>query len=243
MHKYIFFLWIFAAYASNPVEAILTDIEGTTTSISFVHDVLFPYAKKNVRNYLLIHQNDPAVAQIIDEVAQIGQLPNSDLPGVTETLLTWMEQDKKITPLKTLQGMMWKTGYSQGDFQGHVYEDAFQELSRWKEQGLALYVYSSGSVPAQKLLFSHSTYGDLTPLFSGYFDTKVGGKRETASYRNIAEQLNLAPGKILFLSDTIEELNAASEAGMQTVLIVREGTTAPLNCPYSTAPNFLQLFH
>jgi len=154
-----------------------------------------------------------------------------------------MNQDKKITPLKTLQGMMWKTGYDQGDFQGHVYEDAFQELKHWEEQGLALYVYSSGSVPAQKLLFSHSTYGDLTPLFSGYFDTKVGGKKESDSYRKIAEQLELAPEKILFLSDTIEELDAAQEAGMQTILILREGTTAPVNCPHSSAPNFLHIFN
>lgn len=243
MWKYIFSLWIFAAYASDPVEAILTDIEGTTTSISFVHDVLFPYAKEHVRDYLVMHHNEPAVTQIIDEVAQIAQIPNADLPGVTQTLLTWMEQDKKITPLKTLQGMMWKTGYDQGDFQGHVYGDAFQELKRWKEQGLALYVYSSGSVSAQKLLFSHSTYGDLTPLFSGYFDTKVGGKRETDSYCKIAEQLGLAPEKILFLSDTMEELNAASKAGMQTFLILREGTTAPVNCPHPSAPNFLQIFN
>jgi enolase-phosphatase E1 len=241
MWKYVFSFWIFAVYASDPVEVVLTDIEGTTTSISFVHDILFPYAKENVRDYLLIHHNEPAVAQIIDEVMQMAKISNTDLPQVTQTLLTWMEQDKKITPLKTLQGMMWKTGYERNDFQGHVYEDAFLELKRWKEQGLALYVYSSGSVTAQKLLFSHSTYGDLTPLFSGYFDTTVGGKRERDSYHKIAEQLQLAPGKILFLSDTIEELNAASEAGMQTFLILREGTTAPVNCPHPSAPNFLQI--
>src|SRR3990167_7309294 len=154
-------LWIFAIYASDPVEAILTDIEGTTTSISFVHDILFPYAKEHVQAYLVMYHNEPVVAQIINEVARMAQISNGDLPGVTQTLLTWMEQDKKITPLKTLQGMMWKTGYERNDFQGHVYGDAFQELKRWKEQGLALYVYSSGSVSAQKLLFSHSTYGDL----------------------------------------------------------------------------------
>jgi enolase-phosphatase E1 len=243
MWKYIFSLWIFAAYASDPIQAILTDIEGTTTSIAFVHDVLFPYAKENVQVYLATHQKDPKVAQVIDEIAQIAGVANTDLSGVTQTLLTWMEQDKKITPLKTLQGMMWKTGYDQGDFQGHVYEDAFQELKRWKEQGVALYVYSSGSVPAQKLLFSHSTYGDLTPLFSGYFDTAVGGKKEANSYCKIAEQLELAPGKILFLSDTMEELDAASKAGMQTLLILREGSTAPANCPHSSAPNFLEVFN
>jgi enolase-phosphatase E1 len=190
-----------------------------------------------------MHQNEPAVAQIVDEVMQIAEIPNTDLSQVTQTLLTWMEQDKKITPLKTLQGMMWKTGYDQGDFQGHVYEDAFQKLGQWKELGLALYVYSSGSVSAQKLLFSHSTYGDLTPLFSGYFDTQLGGKREEDSYRKIAKQLKLPPGKILFLSDAVEELNAASEAGMQTFLILREGTTPLVNCPHPSALNFLPIFN
>ena len=243
MWKYVFSLWIFTAYASESVEVVLTDIEGTTTSISFVHDVLFPYAKKHVRDYLFTHRNEPAVAQVIEEVRQIAEIPNAHLAQVAQTLLTWMEQDKKITPLKTLQGMMWEAGYDRGDFQGHVYEDAFQELKRWKERGLALYVYSSGSVPAQKLLFSHSTYGDLTPLFSGYFDTKVGNKKESNSYRKIAEQLKLMPEKILFLSDSIEELNAAQEIGMQTFLILREVTIAPANCPHPSASNFLQIFN
>jgi enolase-phosphatase E1 len=220
----------------QPVEAILTDIEGTTTSISFVHDVLFPYAKEHVSDYLFTHCTEPAVAHILDEVRLVAEIPNADLSQVTQTLLTWMEQDKKITPLKTLQGMMWKDGYDQGDFQGHVYEDAFQALTRWYEQGLSLYVYSSGSVSAQKLLFSHSPYGDLTPLFSGYFDTQIGGKKESSSYHAIAEQLHLAPGKILFLSDSLEELHAAREAGLQTLLILREAT-------HPSVPNFFHIFN
>jgi enolase-phosphatase E1 len=239
----LFFLWVFAVYAKAPVDTILVDIEGTTTSISFVHDTLFPYAKEHVRNYLKTHLNEPDVSQLIQEIAQIGGASHTDLSQVTQILLTWMEQDKKITPLKTLQGMLWKTGYEKGHFQGHVYLDAFQELQRWHEQGFALYVYSSGSVPAQKLLFSHSTYGDLTPLFSGYFDTKVGGKRESSSYTKIAEQLQLAPERILFLSDVVEELNAAAEAGMQTLLIVREEAALPIGCPHSSAKNFHQVFN
>ncbi len=222
MWKYLLFFWIFAVNASEPVKAILTDIEGTTTSISFVHDVLFPYAKEHVAEYLSAHDQEPAVAQIIDDVKQAAEIPNADLDQVTQTLLTWMQQDKKITPLKTLQGMMWKTGYDQGDFQGHVYEDAFDCLTGWKAQGLDLYVYSSGSVPAQKLLFSHSTFGDLTPLFSGYFDTRVGGKKESGSYSKIAEQIQCAPENILFLSDSLDELNAAKEVGMQTFFICRD---------------------
>ena len=229
-----------ATLNAGEIDAILTDIEGTTTSISFVHDTLFPYAKEHVGDYLIMNQNEPHVSQLIQEIAQIGGVSSTDLPQVTQTLLTWMEQDKKITPLKTLQGMMWKTGYEQGHFQGHVYLDAFEQLQRWHEQGLALYVYSSGSVAAQKLLFSHSTYGDLTPLFSGYFDTIVGGKKESRSYKNIAEQLHLAPEKILFLSDVVEELNAAAEAGMQTLLIVRDKTMLPNNCPHPSAENFYE---
>lgn len=226
----------------NQSDAILTDIEGTTTSISFVHDTLFPYAKEHIKDFLLTNQNEPDVSQLIQEIAQIGGVSYTDLSQVTQLLLTWMEQDKKVTPLKTLQGMMWKTGYEKGHFQGHVYLDAFQELQRWHEQGLALYVYSSGSVPAQKLLFSHSIYGDLTPLFSGYFDTKVGGKKESSSYTKIAEQLKLAPERILFLSDLVEELTAAKDAGMQTLLIVREGA-APLHCLHPSATNFRQIFN
>lgn len=241
MWKYLVSLWILSTHASPPIEAILTDIEGTTTSISFVYDVLFPYIKEGLQDYLILHQDDPEVSQIMDEVAQIAQIPHPDVGSLTQTLLTWMQQDKKITPLKTLQGMMWETGYTQGDFQGHVYEDAYQQFKRWKEKGLALYVYSSGSVSAQKLLFSHSTYGDLSPLFSGYFDTKIGGKRDSTSYCKIAEQLNLSPEKILFLSDTLQELDAASKAGMQTCLILRDAITAPVDSRHPSAPDFSKI--
>jgi enolase-phosphatase E1 len=236
MWKYLWSLWIMTSYATAPVVAILTDIEGTTTSVSFVYDVLFPYAKEHLRNYLLLHATEPSVAQIIDEVATIAEISNPNLEDVANTLLTWMEQDKKMTPLKTLQGMLWKEGYAQGDFQGHVYEDAFEQLQAWKEEGLCLYVYSSGSVAAQKLLFSHSTYGDMTPFFSGYFDTRIGGKREVQSYRNIANELKLVPETILFLSDIEEELDAAKEAGMQTVLIARD--KMPTTSRHPVAPDF-----
>lgn len=227
-------------YPHGTVSAILTDIEGTTTAISFVHEVLFPYAKKNVRQYLMAHQNDPAVHQIIQEVKEAAGTAQADLEQVAATLLSWMEQDKKITPLKTLQGMMWEDGYRQGAFQGHLYEDACLQLKKWKGQGIPLYVYSSGSVQAQKLLFSHSNYGDLSVYFSNYFDTKTGGKKEKASYVSIAEQIKVAPQSVLFLSDTIEELNAAHAAGMQTLLLCRDGAV-PANCPYAHVINFNQI--
>jgi enolase-phosphatase E1 len=241
MWKYLFFLSTFALHGKAPINAILTDIEGTTTSFSFVHDTLFPYAKKHVRDYLLAHQNEPDISQLTREVAQIAGLSQPDLSHVTQILLTWMEEDKKITPLKTLQGMMWKAGYEEGHFQGHIYLDAFQELQRWHEEGLSLYVYSSGSVTAQKLLFSHSIFGDLTPLFSNYFDTKIGGKKESSSYLRIAEQLQLPADEILFLSDLAEELDAAAEAGFQTYLILRGGTPPPESCPHRSATNFHEL--
>ena len=221
----------------NPVEAILTDIEGTTTSISFVHDTLFPYAKQHVREYVLAHENDANVQKILKDVEEVAMVPSDQ---VVDTLLAWMEQDKKITPLKALQGMMWEEGYRQGAFKGHVYDDAYQQLSLWKTQGIDLYVYSSGSVQAQKLLFGYSTHGDMTPLFSNYFDTKIGGKKESTSYRMIAQQIGLAPQYILFLSDSVDELNAAQESGMQTMLLNREG--ALLNdCGHRVVVNFSEI--
>ncbi len=243
MWRSLFFLWVLAAFAKGSVDAIISDIEGTTTSISFVRDTLFPYAKEQVKDYLLINQNEPSVSQLIQEIARAGSVSHTDLSQVAQVLLKWMEQDQKITSLKTLQGMMWKTGYEEGHFQGHVYRDAFEELQYWHEQGLALYIYSSGSVPAQKLLFSHSTFGDLTPLFSGYFDTQIGGKKESNSYRRIAAQIQIPPERILFLSDVVEELNAAAEAGMQTLLILREGTIFPIGCSHDSAQNFHQVFN
>ena len=133
------------------VAAILTDIEGTTTSISFVHDVLFPYAKANVVSYVLAHQSE--LGSIIEEVRQIINTPDAPLDQVIATFTAWMDEDKKITPLKTLQGMMWEEGYRKGDFEGHVYEDAYQRITHWHGCGLPIYIYSSGSVPGPKTHF------------------------------------------------------------------------------------------
>jgi len=235
------FLFHLTCNAGEPVKAILTDIEGTTTSISFVHDVLFPYAKKHLPEYVLSHQQDPAVQKVIEETKEIALSPKSDVKEVIDTLITWIEQDKKITPLKTLQGMMWQDGYEQVAYQAHVYEDVAESCRKWTEEGLVLYIYSSGSVLAQKLLFSHTVDGDLTPFFSGYFDTKVGGKRESASYLKIADEMELAPESILFLSDTVQELDAAREAGMQTLMLVREGTTKPDDCPHESVTSFSEI--
>jgi enolase-phosphatase E1 len=200
--------------------AILTDIEGTTSSISFVKDVLFPYAHRALPAFVRQHSNEPEVRRWLDEVAtEHGSICSDDV--IVETLQGWIDQDRKHTALKALQGMIWEAGYRDADFTAHIYPDAAPALRQWHEQGYPLYVYSSGSVPAQKLFFGHSDAGDLTPLFSGWFDTEVGGKREAGSYRRIANNIGAAPEAILFLSDVVEELDAAREAGMQTRLIDR----------------------
>jgi enolase-phosphatase E1 len=202
------------------VEAILTDIEGTTSSISFVKDVLFPYARRALPAFVAEHGNEPDVRRWLDVVAtEHGSICSDEV--IIETLQGWIDSDRKHTALKALQGMIWQAGYRDADFTAHIYPDAAPALRRWHAQGLPLYVYSSGSVPAQKLFFGHSDAGDLTALFSGWFDTEIGGKREAGSYRSIAESMGVAPSQILFLSDVVEELDAAREAGMQTVLIDR----------------------
>ncbi|MFP5344569.1 MAG: acireductone synthase [Gammaproteobacteria bacterium] len=202
------------------IKAIVTDIEGTTSSLSFVKDVLFPYARARMAEFVRARASDPAVRKLLDEVRRMLD-ERADDEKIIAQLIQWIDEDKKITPLKALQGMIWERGFKQGDFKGHVYEDAASNLKKWYAQGIKLYVFSSGSVQAQKLLFAHTGYGDLTPLFSGYFDTTAGAKKESGSYRKIAQTIGLAPGDILFLSDVKEELDAAREARMQTIWLTR----------------------
>ena len=199
---------------------ILTDIEGTTSSISFVKDVLFPYARRVLPGFVRARGSDPAVRRWLDAVAAENGGICSD--GVlVETLQGWIDQDRKHTALKALQGMIWEGGYGSGDFTAPVYADVVEALPRWRDAGHELAVYSSGSVAAQKLLFGHSEAGDLTPLFTAFFDTQVGHKRDAGSYHGIASALRTAPADILFLSDVVEELDAAREAGLRTVLVDR----------------------
>jgi len=218
------------------VKSIVTDIEGTTSSLSFVKDVLFPYARARMGEFIRRHAKDPAVQRVLDEVRRISGKKLTDAE-VIDQLTRWIDEDRKITPLKNLQGMIWEDGYRQGDFKGHVYHDAVRQLRNWRRQGISIYVFSSGSVQAQKLLFTHTEYGDLTPLFSGYFDTTIGNKREAGSYRKIAEAIGTKPDEILFLSDIIEELDAARAAGMQVIGLVREGVP-DLRSAYRQVRNF-----
>lgn len=203
-----------------PIRAILTDIEGTTSSISFVKDVLFPYARRALPGFVREHGHEPEVRRWLDAVAaEHGAVCSDDT--LVEILQGWIDEDRKHTALKALQGMIWKAGYRQADFTAHMYPDAAEALREWHAAGLPLHVYSSGSVPAQKLFFGHSDAGDLTDIVSNWFDTEIGGKREAASYARIAETIGAAPGDVVFLSDVVEELDAAREAGMQTVLVDR----------------------
>jgi len=204
------------------VGAIVTDIEGTTSSLSFVKDVLFPYARKHLARYVAEHAQESKVRALLDAANQEAG-GGLDDAGIVAQLECWIDEDRKITPLKSLQGLIWEAGYRNGDFKGHVYADAAAQLHAWHAQGIPLYVYSSGSVYAQKLLFGFSEAGDLTPLFSGYYDTHIGGKREAASYRAIVDDIKLPAAEILFLSDIVEELDSAGDAGMQTLQLVRDG--------------------
>jgi len=203
------------------IKAVLTDIEGTTSAVSFVLEVLFPFAAKHLPDFVLQHASEPAVAAQLQAVRADSNEPDVSVQRVVEILLQWIAEDRKATPLKALQGMVWEQGYKAGQLKGHVYPDAVEALRRWYQEGYALYVYSSGSIQAQQLIFGCSEAGDLSGLFSGYFDTTSGAKRDPQSYKNITAAIGLPPEQIVFLSDIVEELDAAQAAGMQTCGLVR----------------------
>ena len=222
---------------------ILTDIEGTTTSVSFVYEVLFPYFRENIHKTLELKELksvQEVFSQTIQWVRDTENRTISTPSEIIEVLNQWSQEDKKITPLKTLQGILWEEAYTSGTIQGHVYDDVAPALKRWKEKGIQLGVFSSGSIAAQKLIFGYSVAGDLTPYFSAYFDTSTGGKREAATYQLIAEKLGILASEILFLSDITEELQAAASAGLQTIQLVRDETIANWN---ATAPSFASILN
>lgn len=208
------------------IKAIVTDIEGTTSSIDFVHQTLFPYAKLHLRGFLRACARRPEVAAHVHAIA-LEEGRQLTLEDAADVLERWMVEDRKATPLKALQGMVWAQGYAAGELIGHVYADTPVALRRWHDEGLQLYVYSSGSVEAQQLIFGHTEYGDLTPLFSGYYDTRIGAKREAAAYRAILADIGLPGDEVLFLSDIGEELDAAREAGLVTMQLLRDAKAKP----------------
>ena len=225
----------------NGIKCILTDIEGTTTSVSFVYDTLFPYFREHINELKDLTHNSDVQTSFRKTVELSKQLEGKTLRSVDDVVATldrWSREDKKITPLKTVQGILWKKGYESGEIKGHVYADVPAALETWKSKGLKLAVFSSGSVAAQKLIFGYSEFGDLTPYFSNYFDTETGGKRESETYSKIAAELLFSANEILFLSDIKEELEAAKAAGLETVQLVRLGTVA---CWENTIADFSEL--
>lgn len=217
----------------KPPEAVVVDIEGTTTAIAFVHKTLFPFARARLDAFLAATPHDAEVEQAIAAV-------QAEAPGasVADTLRAWIDADRKAGPLKLIQGRIWRQGFEDGTLKGHVYPDVAPALRAWHAGGVRLAVYSSGSEEAQRLLFGHSVEGDLGRLFTDFLDTRIGPKRETASYIAIARRLALPREKILFLSDVVEELEAAEGAGLRVCQLVRpEDGTSP-TALYRTAPDF-----
>lgn len=224
------------------IRAVLLDIEGTTTPVEFVYETLFPFARQNVREFLMQRLDSPEVRADLEalkeergaDVSQGNGPPDwrEDSAGAlldsAVSYVHWlMEQDRKSTALKSLQGKIWESGYRSGSLRGQVYTDVPPAFDRWKKQGKGIYIFSSGSVLAQKLIFAHTTEGDLTGYLDGYFDTTTGAKASAASYQAIAARVGRPTAEILFVSDVAAELDAARAAGMGTALCVRPGSLEP----------------
>jgi enolase-phosphatase E1 len=203
------------------IHHLLLDIEGTTSDIRFVYDVLMPFARARMEKLLRDRWDDPEVADArISCYEQLG-VDDLGLYQLLNQLLDWSDRDVKATGLKKLQGILWREGYARGQLKSHVYPDVVPALRRWNDAGKTVRIYSSGSVTAQKAFFAHTDFGDLLPLLVGHFDTTTGPKREAGSYRAIAKQIAALPETVLFISDIVAELDAARQAGMQTCLCVR----------------------
>ncbi|MFJ8138210.1 acireductone synthase [Streptomyces sp. NPDC096013] len=206
------------------VDAVVLDIEGTTSATGFVVDVLYPYSRSRFAALLSERAGNPAVARAIAQVRELTGDPDADAVQIEKTLNAWLDEDRKATPLKTLQGIIWSEGFARGDLVSHFYDDVVPALRAWHASGLRLYVYSSGSVAAQRAWFTSSPEGDLLPLVSGLYDTEnAGPKQEPESYRRIAEATGVEPSRLLFLSDRPGELDAAVAAGWHAVGVRRPG--------------------
>lgn len=216
------------------MKAVLLDIEGTTTPIDFVHRTLFPYAKERVDSYVKAHFGGlgEQIAQLTTEHSgdknYARSLDPSEPRSVSDYLKFLIDSDRKSTPLKSIQGSIWQAGYEAGELKAVVFDDVPKAFERWKGEGIEIAIFSSGSVLAQKLIFRYSDHGDLSEYISAYFDTTTGPKREAESYRKIVTDLRSSPQETRFVSDILEELEAAKEAGIGTFLSVRAGN-APLS--------------
>lgn len=229
------------ATSGNRPRAIVTDIEGTTTSIAFVKEVLFPFARKHLPAFVKAHAADPEVRACLDGARDLAGDRSLSDDAVIDVLIGWIDEDRKATPLKTLQGLIWADGYASGELKSHVYDDAAEHLRAWHAAGHALFVFSSGSIAAQKLLFGHTSAGDLTGCFSGWFDTTTGPKLEAASYVKIAAAIGRPPGEVLFLSDHAGELDAAAAAGMHTACLDRGEVVIPPDLRHPRYRSFAEI--
>ena len=239
------------------IQGILLDIEGTTTPVEFVYGVLFPYAARELSDFIHQHFRDPEIWRLLenlrkqrnsDSASGLAPPPWRDDPEEAEisSLVDYgrwlMKKDSKDPALKSLQGRIWQRGYARGELRGQVYPDVPKALQRWRKQGKGVYIYSSGSVLAQKLLFQSTAYGDLTLLLDGFFDTQVGTKTDPNSYRKISAQIRCEPQQVLFVSDAISELEGAESAGMHTALSIRSGDTAPEPARFLAIQGFDEVF-
>jgi enolase-phosphatase E1 len=239
------------------IRALLLDIEGTTTSVDFVYQTLFPHARRHLREYVESHYGEAALAADFEKLRQEHAADAHTSPGFppwredsrgsqiesVAAYVSWlMDQDRKSTGLKSLQGKIWEQGYRSGELKSHLYPDVLPAFERWRRHGKAIAIFSSGSVLAQKLLFAHTCSGDLSRFIGKYFDTTTGAKTDAASYHRIAETLALAPAAVLFLSDTAAELDAARSAGMHTALCVRPGRPQPDASEHPALLTFDELF-
>lgn len=255
-----------SSLATEGIRGVLLDIEGTTTPIAFVHEVLFSYARSQVRSFLREHFGS---AELLADLQQLREehaldvkqnlqppaLSDVDAPRVNaprvdgprdaeidslSEYVSWLiDRDRKSTGLKSLQGKIWKQGYINGTLKAELFAEVAPALERWRHAGLKISIFSSGSSLAQKLLFAHTEAGDLTGLIDNYFDTTVGSKTDVASYRRIASALGLPAQDVLFISDVVPELDAAGAAGMQILLCVRPGNhPQPFAERYQTIRDF-----
>lgn len=226
-------------------KAVLLDVEGTTTSVRFVYEVLFPYARERVAAFLAERGDDPEVRRAVDLLRAGDPLlagGDPEAPDVVASVHRQMDEDRKSTGLKLLQGLVWREGYRSGRLRGHVFEDVPEALRRWDAAGIRVAIYSSGSVEAQRLLFRHSDAGDLTPLLAGHFDTTTGPKKAPESYRAIAAALELAAGDVLFVTDVLAEADAARDAGLEVAVSVRLGNAPlPERHPFPVVHDLLEL--
>ncbi len=221
-------------------QVILLDVEGTTSSINFVHDILFGYAKKHIASFLQEHSHDHEVYEIAQMLAQEtgveGDIRDrNECTGLVLAAIDLMNKDVKSTPLKALQGRIWKTGFESGQLVAHVFDDVPPSLVSWSTSGIDIRIYSSGSIEAQKLFFCHTGAGDLTPYLRAHYDTTTGPKRDQESYQKISNDIGVKPEQVLFLSDVGAELDAARAIGMNTGAAIRPGNQ-PLNSHYDHEP-------